>query len=325
MPVDQYIGGVEHAILHLLYSRFFMQALNHQNDKFNLTEPFDGLFTQGMVCHETYKDSNNNWLSPDEVTSDGKKFLKKDNNELVKVGPSESMSKSKKNTIDPEKIIENYGADSVRLFIMSDSPPEKDVQWSDTGMEGSYKFLQKLWTLHNIFIEKINANENKNENNDISKFTNNLINKITQNIENFRYNVIIANFYEMYNYLSKELKKPYDKIILVENYTKILILLSPFIPHFASECLEQLNNLYKVKNYNSWPKINEKILIDENINLVVQINGKKREVLKIKKDIKENEVLKIINNNDRILNYIKDKKIIKKIFVPNKIINLIVK
>ena len=208
---------------------------------------------------------------------------------------------------------------------MSDSPPEKDVQWSDTGMEGSYKFLQKLWTLHNIFIEKINANENKNENNDISKFTNNLINKITQNIENFRYNVIIANFYEMYNFLSKELKKPYDKITLVENYTKILILLSPFIPHFASECLEQLNNLYKVKNYNSWPKINEKILIDENINLVVQINGKKREVLKIKKDIKENEVLKIINSNDRILNYIKDKKIIKKIFVPNKIINLIVR
>ena len=129
----------------------------------------------------------------------------------------------------------------------------------------------------------------------------------------------------MYNYLSKELKKPYDKIILIENYTKILILLSPFIPHFASECLEQLNNLYKVKNYNSWPKINEKILIDENINLVVQINGKKREVLKIKKDIKENEVLEIINNNDRILNYIKDKKIVKKIFVPNKIINLIVK
>ena len=223
-----------------------------------LTEPFDGLFTQGMVCHETYKDTNNNWLSPDEVTSDGKKFLKKDNNELVKVGPSESMSKSKKNTIDPEKIIKNYGADSVRLFIMSDSPPEKDVQWSDTGMEGSYKFLQKLWTLHNIFIEKINANENKNENDDISKFTNNLINKITQNIENFRYNVIIANFYEMYNYLSKELKKPYDKIILIENYTKILILLSPFIPHFSSECLEQLNNLYKVKNYNTWPKINDK-------------------------------------------------------------------
>ena len=177
-----------------------MQALNHQNDKFNLTEPFDGLFTQGMVCHETYKDTNNNWLSPDEVTSDGKKFFKKDNNELVKVGPSESMSKSKKNTIDPEKIIENYGADSVRLFIMSDSPPEKDVQWSDTGMEGLINFYKNFGLYIILIYKKINLDENKNKDDDISKFTNNLINKITQNIENFRYNVIIANFYEMYNY-----------------------------------------------------------------------------------------------------------------------------
>ena len=177
----------------------------------------------------------------------------------------------------------------------------------------------------NLFIVKINADESNNENDDISKFTNKLINKITQNIESFRYNVIIANFYEMYNYLSQELKKPYNGNILVENYTKILTLLSPFIPHFASECLDQLNNLTKIKNHDTWPKINEKIIIDEDINLVVQINGKKREVLKIKRDIKEEEVLNIIHDNDRIQNYIKDKKIIKKIFVKNKIINLIIK
>jgi leucyl-tRNA synthetase len=122
MPVDQYIGGVEHAILHLLYSRFFMHALSYQNNHFDIKEPFSGLFTQGMVCHETYKDKNNKWVSPDELdTIDGKKFLK-GSNEPVKVGPSESMSKSKKNTIDPEKIINDYGADSVRLFILSDSP-----------------------------------------------------------------------------------------------------------------------------------------------------------------------------------------------------------
>jgi leucyl-tRNA synthetase len=131
MPVDQYIGGVEHAILHLLYSRFFMQALSY-NNKLDITEPFKGLFTQGMVCHETYKDENNNWISPDEIISiDGKKILKNDTTKEVKVGPSESMSKSKKNTIDPENIINNYGADSARLFILSDSPPEKDVQWSE--------------------------------------------------------------------------------------------------------------------------------------------------------------------------------------------------
>ena len=157
MPVDQYIGGVEHAILHLLYSRFFMQALSYKNDDFKLKEPFDGLFTQGMVCHETYKDQNNKWLSPDEVTSeDGKKFYKKDSpSEQVVVGPTESMSKSKKNTIDPENIIKNYGADSVRLFILSDSPPEKDVQWSDQGMLASFKFVQKLWTLNSKILDKI--------------------------------------------------------------------------------------------------------------------------------------------------------------------------
>ena len=183
MPVDQYIGGVEHAILHLLYSRFFMQALSYKNDDFKLKEPFDGLFTQGMVCHETYKDQTNAWLSPDEVISeDGKKFYKKDNpSEKIIVGPTESMSKSKKNTIDPENIIKNYGADSVRLFILSDSPPEKDVQWSDQGMLASFKFVQKLWTLNSKILDKIKDNNQGDEGNDLTKFTNQLINKITQN------------------------------------------------------------------------------------------------------------------------------------------------
>ena len=148
MPVDQYIGGVEHAILHLLYSRFFVRALSHDNDDLELTEPFKGLFTQGMVCHPTYKDKDNNWLSPDEVfTNDGKKFFNKNKpSENIVVGPTESMSKSKKNTIDPEKIISEYGADAVRMFILSDSPPEKDVQWSEQGIIASYKFIQKFWT-----------------------------------------------------------------------------------------------------------------------------------------------------------------------------------
>ena len=162
MPVDQYIGGVEHAILHLLYSRFFMEALSYKNEKFNILEPFDGLFTQGMVCHETYKDPENNWVSPDEIeTIDGKKYLIKDKSKKIKIGPSESMSKSKKNVIDQEFIIENYGADAVRLFILSDSPPEKDVQWSEQGMLSSYKFIQKLWGLHVKIMEKIKNNFNR--------------------------------------------------------------------------------------------------------------------------------------------------------------------
>ena len=213
MPVDQYIGGVEHAILHLLYSRFFMQALSYKNDDFKLKEPFDGLFTQGMVCHETYKDQTNSWLSPEEVTSeDGKEFYKKDNpSEKIIVGPTESMSKSKKNTIDPENIIKNYGADSVRLFILSDSPPEKDVQWSDQGMLASFKFVQKLWALNSKILDKIKDNNQNDEGKNLTKFTNQLINKITQNLEKFHYNVIVANFYEMYNFLIKETDKPYKK------------------------------------------------------------------------------------------------------------------
>ena len=149
MPVDQYIGGIEHAILHLLYSRFFMRSIAYKNNDFKFKEPFKGLFTQGMVCHETYKDENNNWLSPEEIEfRENKYFLKNNPSSVVKVGPSESMSKSKKNVIDPENIINNYGADAVRFFILSDSPPEKDVQWSDQGMLSAYKFVQKFWTLH---------------------------------------------------------------------------------------------------------------------------------------------------------------------------------
>ncbi|MDA9643943.1 leucine--tRNA ligase, partial [Candidatus Pelagibacter sp.] len=239
MPVDQYIGGVEHAILHLLYSRFFMQALSFKNEKFNLTEPFKGLFTQGMVCHETYKDAENNWVSPDEIiTIDGDKYLKKDKTKKILIGPSESMSKSKKNTIDPEKIIENYGADSVRLFILSDSPPEKDVQWSEEGIVSSYKFIQKLWTLHTKFIDLIEKDYDLNELDNMSKYTNIFIKKITQNLENFSYNVIIANLHEMHSFVSKEINKKYKKKTLIENYSKILISMLPVIPHFASECLE---------------------------------------------------------------------------------------
>ncbi len=201
MPVDQYIGGIEHAILHLLYSRFFMQALAYKNKDFDISEPFKGLFTQGMVCHETYKDSNNQWISPDEIeTIDGIKYLKKNRSEKITVGASESMSKSKKNTIDPEKIISNYGADAVRLFILSDSPPEKDVQWSEEGIESSYKFIQKLWNLHIKILEESTKNYKQDHDQEINKFTNKFIKRITQNLENFSYNVIIANIHEMYSF-----------------------------------------------------------------------------------------------------------------------------
>ena len=302
-----------------------MQALNHKNNNINITEPFKGLFTQGMVCHETYKDNNNNWLSPDEVFSeDRKKFFKKSNKqEEVKVGPSESMSKSKKNTIDPEEMINNYGADAVRLFIMSDSPPEKDVQWSDSGMEGSYKFIQKLWSMHTKIMEKIlHNNFNSNDNDDLKRFTNHLIKKVTENIENFRYNVIIANFYEMYNFLNKKINEDINVNDLIENYSKMLRLMSPFIPHYTSHCLEELDKK-KQTGSNYWPNVINKYLIDQKVNLVVQINGKKRYILSLDKDNSEKIVMDKIMENESLNTYIANKKIIKTVFIPNKIINLI--
>ena len=320
MPVDQYIGGVEHAILHLLYSRFFMQALSYKNENFKLKEPFSGLFTQGMVCHETYKDQNNQWLSPEEVSSeDGKKFFKKNNPlEQIVVGPTESMSKSKKNTIDPESIIKNYGADSVRLFILSDSPPEKDVQWSDQGMLASYKFVQKLWTLNSKVLEKIKNTNETGEAENLTKFTNQLIYKITQNLEKFHYNVIVANFYEMYNFLIKEIEKPIKKEILINNYKKILILMSPFIPHFASECLTNLN-----EKEISWPTVSKEELIEEKINFVIQINGKKRSILMVNRDIDENSILNKIRSDSKTKKLLQNQKIKKTIFVSNRLINII--
>ena len=319
MPVDQYIGGVEHAILHLLYSRFFMQALSYQNNTFDIKEPFSGLFTQGMVCHETYKDKNNNWISPDELISkDGKKFLK-DTEELIKVGASESMSKSKKNTIDPEKIIKDYGADSVRLFILSDSPPEKDVQWSDEGIKSSYKFIQKLWVLNQKIIEEIEVNHPSNSNNDLEKITNKFLKEVTQNIENFAYNKIIANFHEIYSSLNKVILNKVEKEKLVENYKKILIAISPVIPHFSNECMTMLNTNEKIL----WPKINEKFLLEENIKFIIQFNGKTRKIIISKKDTSEDLLLEKIKEDSKLNEFLDNKNIQKKIFIPNKLINII--
>ena len=320
MPVDQYIGGIEHAILHLLYSRFFMRALSFENKNFNITEPFEDLFTQGMVCHETYKDPENNWVSPDEIEIvNGEKCLKKDNKIKITVGPSESMSKSKKNTIDPEKIIENYGADSARLFILSDSPPEKDVQWSEEGISSSYKFIQKLWNLHFKFQNEISKNHEKDSSDNILKFTNLFIKKIENYLENFSYNVIIASMHEMYNFFSKELSNEYTKKTLYENYVKILTVISPIIPHYTSETLE----LLKYKNNLDWPLYDKEILIEENVNVVIQINGKKRGLLNLHKDLNEELILKKILEDEKLSKYISG-QIRKKIYVKNKLMNLII-
>ena len=322
MPVDQYIGGVEHAILHLLYSRFFMKALSYKSDNLNLLEPFKGLFTQGMVCHETYKDSNNNWLSPDEIIDiNGKKFLKVDPSQKVIIGNSESMSKSKKNTIDPEMIIKDYGADAVRLFIISDSPPEKDVQWSQEGITASYKFIQKLWNLHLNILDQIKCNYLKNSNEELDIETNIFIDNVTKNLSNFNYNKIVANFHELYASLTKIIKNSnYTQLTLLENYSKILITMSPVIPHFTQECLKML----KIQKELTWPKSIKDLVTKNFINYVIQINGKKKAIIEGARDISEDKLLQMIKNKSLIEKYLGGKNIKKKIFVPNRLINIII-
>ena len=324
MPVDQYIGGVEHAILHLLYSRFFMKAIGYKNTNFKFLEPFDGLFTQGMVCHETYKDSKGNWINPNDIeTENGKDyFLKGNKNEKIIIGPSESMSKSKKNTIDPEEIINNYGADAVRLFILSDSPPEKDVQWSEQGMQASYKFIQKLWSLNELILEKIKikGNDNTNEKN-LEIFINETIEKFNYNLEKFNYNVLIANLYETYNFLIDLVNKNINGDILLENYKKILIIMSPIIPHYASECLYK----FGVTENLEWPKVDRNKIKKETIEYVIQINGKKRGNLKAKPNMSEKELMELIIKDDKINKSLLKKKIDKTFYVKNRLVNILVK
>ena len=324
MPVDQYIGGVEHAILHLLYSRFFMRALGLDNKEINITEPFKGLFTQGMVCHETYKDENNKWISPEEIFSENGKdfFEKKDKSKKVKIGASESMSKSKKNTIDPQDIIKEYGADAVRFFILADSPPERDVQWSDEGMKSSYKFIQKFWVL-NEQILKLCKNNSENYNAELDIFTNQALNKINQALEKFRYNVIIATFHEIYSYFKKIVENKNDFTNLKNNFEKMILIMMPVIPHLANECLEKLNN----NNYenNKWPNVEKKYLLKETNDIVIQVNGKKRGIISAEKEATENDITDQIKNKQLIDKYLITGKLIKTIYVKNRLINYIIK
>ncbi len=320
MPVDQYIGGIEHAILHLLYSRFFMKGINKYNKDFNLVEPFKNLFTQGMVCHETYKDIQGNWVYPEEVEkNDVGELVKKIDNSKIKVGPSESMSKSKKNTVDPEIMIKQYGADAVRWFILSDSPPEKDVQWSDTGVASASKFLQKIWNLNQQIISKDEGESSIDEEKKFENYINNFINKIDVSINDFRFNVCIAHFYEIYNFFKDSIFKNISKKILKRNLINLMKLMIPFTPHLALECLEQLN----CKTENSWPEIDKQNIAEE-IKMAVQIDGKTRDILTIKKDLDQKDIIELVNSSSKAKKYLNEKKVFKTIFVKNKIINYII-
>jgi len=231
------------------------------------------------------------------------------------------MSKSKKNTIDPEKIIQNFGADATRLFIISDSPPEKDVQWSDEGIEASYKFIQKLWNLIQKVITEIDTKNVNNLDNELDRITSIFIFNIEKNIEEFKYNKIVANIHEFYGTVSKVDISQYSSANLKDNFIKVLTVLIAVIPHFALECLKLLN---ADKNL-SWPKIESKMLAQKYIKYVVQVNGKTREIVEDIKDLSEEDLIQLIKLNKKVVKYIKNTNEIKKIiFIKNKLINLII-
>jgi leucyl-tRNA synthetase len=319
MPVDQYIGGVEHAILHLLYSRFFTLALQ---DEFKLkaSEPFENLFTQGMVCHPTFKTEKGKWVFPkDVIENDGSYFL--DNKEKILKGDSQAMSKSKKNIVDPDDIIKIYGADAVRWFILSDSPPDRDIQWSDSGIQGAFKYMQKIWRV----CEKIKIYKKEKEEIDNSFLTkiNILIKEITGCIEKFHINVAVAKLYIFLNNLNEEIdKKTLNGEDIINAFKKYLIIVSAFIPYIANECWEKIT---KENNLSSqdWPKIENTLIKKDNFDIVIQINGKKRAIINAIKDENEENIFSKSLAIKNIKVILEEKNIIKKIFIKNKLLNIV--
>ncbi len=316
MPVDQYIGGVEHAILHLLYSRFFMRAIKLNDTDIKVKEPFKGLFTQGMVCHETYKNEKGEWLSPEQMS-------KIDKSKVV-VGPAEAMSKSKKNVVDPESMIKIYGADAIRWFMLSDSPPDRDIQWSNEGVAAAHKFIQRVWALNCRILERKNILSSEEEEKTFLVNINKYLFKITNLIEKFSLNVAIANVYESIRFLEENLAKSVSNQHFLNAQINIMKAMMPFTPHLSWECLSRLEG----KDFYTkieWPKIEKTLLIDDKVTIVVQIDGKKRGLISTNRDSLEKEVIDAAKKIENITKNLKDKKIMKNIFVKNKIINFITK
>ncbi len=318
LPVDQYIGGIEHAILHLLYSRFFTKALRDLN-YFNLDEPFKGLFTQGMVTHITYKNKNGDWIEPKDVEIVNGAF--KDNNgQEVRTGKIEKMSKSKKNVVDPNDIISSYGADTARWFMLSDSPPERDLQWTDTGIAASFKFINRLYEL----VEKFKNHQSNNGENpkDINELKI-IINEVTENIEAFQFNKSVAKIYEFVNILNDALlKNKLSKENFKWSLEKLSIILQPFVPHISEEIWSSLGNQTLCIN-ETW--LLEDVIRKSEIKIAIQINGKTKEIIDIDDGFSKEKVLEIVMLNDKIKKNLLGKNIVRKIYVPGKIVNLVIK
>tara|TARA_B100000315_G_scaffold255950_1_gene300651 strand:- start:3055 stop:5619 length:2565 start_codon:yes stop_codon:yes gene_type:complete len=330
LPVDQYIGGIEHAVLHLLYSRFFTRALQ-KCGYLDVKEPFAGLMTQGMICHETYQDSDNNWLLPEEVTkSDGGELVTIQNNKPVKLGRSEKMSKSKKNVVDPEIIISEYGADTARLFMLSDSPPDRDLDWTEAGIEGAWRYINRLWRMvseANIPIGELAAPMPDSIAEDVEKVRRSIhqtVHAVSADLDKFHFNKAVARIRELTNALdSLNSDSSGASWVYRDGIETVVKLIGPIVPHIAEEMWQSLGH----KNYvieTAWPGYDETLLVDDTVTVGVQVNGKIRGTVELPQDCDQSTAEAMGLDLDTVVKAIDGKEVRKVIYVPNRILNVVV-
>jgi len=336
LPVDQYIGGIEHAILHLLYARFFTRAM-HSTGHVGLDEPFAGLFTQGMVTHETYRTKDGQWVEPGHVRIEGsegdRKAFHTETGEEIAIGGLEKMSKSKKNTVGPEEIVGQYGADTARWFMLSDTPPERDIQWTEAGVEGSYRFLQRMWRMTGEVAALGPAasqapDEMSAEATDLRRVTHKTIAAVTASIENLRFNSAVAQIYELSNALSSALNKAGKSadaglhFALAEATEMLARLAAPMVPHLAEECWSMLGHDELLAQH-GWPMPDPALVVDDQVTIAVQVNGKRRDELTIARDASKEDIEAAALKLDNVVRAIGGKEIKKIVVVPQRIVNVV--
>jgi leucyl-tRNA synthetase len=328
LPVDQYIGGIEHAVLHLLYSRFFTRALK-QCGYLGIKEPFAGLFTQGMICHETYRDENAQWLSPEEVKPAASGGYSTLDGKPVVVGRSEKMSKSRKNTIDPTEIIDTYGADTARWFMLSDSPPDRDMDWTEAGVEGAFRFVQRLWRLVDEQGARIPPPgtpmpaELDEDSIALRRASHKAVKNFSEDVEAFHFNRAVARVYALTNLLgSFTARDEAAAWVLREALEMLTRLLGPMMPHLAEELWLRLGH-HEMLVEQAWPEANPALTIDEQITLAVQVNGKKRATIELPVDAAEEDARSAALSHPAVLRHLDGGTPRKVIVVKNRIVNVV--
>ena len=325
MPVDQYIGGVEHAVLHLLYSRFFMRALR-DTGYLEMDEPFAGLMTQGMVCHQTFRDSDGKWLFPTEVERDGAGWKQLETGGDVKAGRIEKMSKSKRNVVDPELIISKYGADTARLFMLSDSPPERDMEWTESGVEGASRFLKRLYRMaaDPALAKAGGALPTEGAGGDLVRATHRAIDAMSGDIEGFRFNKAVAQLYTLANAIG-DVKGDDDASAAARRFGIVTLtrLIYPMAPHIAEEMWQALGHDTMLA-VTAWPEADPALLTEDSIEIGVQVNGKLRDTVSLPRDAEEDDARATALASAGVIRYLEGREPRKVIVVKNRIINVVV-